>query len=374
MLWGPLVHRYGVHIHFAHRTFRWSNEAKGVAAVHCVIVSFALTPPEWPIIFEYENVDGNAHGVPAAHINAYLIDAPDVFLPNRDAPICAIPPMRFGSMPRDGGHLILDEAEKEALLQVEPAAHQWLRPYVGAQEFINGYRRWCLWLVGVKPEGLRKAPMVLKRVEEVRKFRLASKAATTQRFAATPTVFCQIAQPQSDYLLVPGVSSERRNFIPIGFMQESVIASNLAFVIADASLFNLGILTSTMHNAWVRYTCGRLKSDFRYSKDIVYNNFPWPDDPTDAQKEKIEAAAQGVLDARAAFPDASLADLYDPLTMPPLLTKAHQKLDAAVDAAYGRKGFKNDAERVAFLFTLYQKYTSLLPVEGTKPKRGRKAK
>lgn len=232
---------------------------------------------------------------------------------------------------------------------------------MGAQEFINGNHRWCLWLVDAEPTELRRLPRVMERIEAVRRFRLKSKAAATRKFAAIPTLFCQVAQPCTKYVLVPGVSSERRHFVPIGFLEPSVVASNLVFVVPDALPFHFGVMSSTMHNAWVRSTCGRLKSDFRYSKDIVYNNFPWPENPTDAQKQRIETAAKGVLDARAAHPGASLADLYDPLTMPPNLVKAHQTLDAAVDGAYGKRGFRNEAERVAFLFELYQKYTSLLP-------------
>jgi hypothetical protein len=368
------MQRLGMHIAFAHRTFRWSNEAKGVAAVHCVIVGFGPLAPARPRLLEYETVDGEAHEVGATNINAYLVNAPDVFLVNRDTPICRVPAMRFGSMPRDGGHLILDAAERDEFLSSEPEARQWIRPYTGAQEFLNGYTRYCLWLVDADPAQLRKLPLAMKRIEAVRAFRRESKAATTRNFAATPGLFCQIAQPGTDYLLVPGVSSERRQFVPIGFLPPTTVASNLVFVVPDATSFHFGVMSSTMHNAWIRYTCGRLESRYRYSKDIVYNNFPWPENPTDVQKQKIETAAQGVLDARAAHPNASLADLYDPLTMPPNLVKAHQVLDAAVDAAYGKKGIKNDAERVAFLFEQYRKYTSLLPAEPAKQSRRRSAR
>jgi hypothetical protein len=290
-----------------------------------------------------------------------MVVGPDVFLPNRSAPICAVPSMRFGSMPRDGGHLILSRAERDELIVAEPQMGTYLLRYTGAEEFLNAGERYCLWLNYTPPQVISASPRVRKRLDEVRKFRLASKAATTRKFATTPGLFCQIAQPDSDYLLVPRVSSERRAFVPIGFMPCTVIGNDQVLLVPGANLGHFGVLSSTMHNAWVRYTCGRLESRYRYSKDIVYNNFPWPENPTDAQKQKIEAAAQAVLDARAAHPNASLADLYDPLTMPPNLVKAHQALDVAVDGAYGRKNFKNDAERVAFLFELYQKYTSLLP-------------
>ncbi|HQZ46716.1 MAG TPA: class I SAM-dependent DNA methyltransferase [Usitatibacteraceae bacterium] len=372
LLWGPLMERFGFRIRFAHRTFRWSNEAKGVAAVHCVIVGFQHGEPASRQLFEYEDIAGEPHAVRPGNINAYLVDAPNVFLANRRAPICAVPPMRFGSMPRDGGHLILGEDETNALLKAEPGAKEFIRPYTGADEFLNGYRRFCLWLLDADPARIRQLPQVMDRVEKVREFRLASKAEATRKFAATPSLFCQIAQPDSDYLLVPGVSSERRNYVPIGFLPPSTIASNLVFVVPAANRFHFGIMSSTMHNAWIRYTCGRLKSDFRYSKDIVYNNFPWPDSPSESTVRRIEEAAQAVLDARAAHPGASLADLYDPLTMPPDLIKAHRKLDATVDSAYGRKGFANDAERVAFLFELYRTCTSLLPAPAAKGPRGRR--
>lgn len=371
LLWLPLSGRFGIRIHFAHRTFRWSNEARGVAAVHCVIIGFGIDDPVERTIYEYDQIDGEPHAVSAANINAYLVDAPDVFLSNRSDPVCPVPAMRFGSMPRDGGHLILSPEEKAELLASEPQIAPYVLRYTGSQEFLNVGERYCLWLVNAPPQLIASCPMTRERLQRVRDFRSASKAESTQRFAATPGLFCQIAQPASNYLLVPGVSSERRHFIPIGFMPPSVVASNLVFVVPDATLLHFGVLSSTMHNAWVRYTCGRLKSDFRYSKDIVYNNFPWPDQPGDTQREKIEAAAQTVLDVRAQFPGASLADLYDPLTMPPALVKAHQVLDVMVDATYGKKGFKNDAERVSFLFDLYLRYTTLLPTALSSTVQGR---
>ncbi len=385
ILWGALLGRFGVHIAFAHQTFRWSNEARGVAAVHCVIIGFASQATAEPRLFEYESITAAPHELKVVNINPYLVDAPDVLITNRSEPICEVPSMRFGSMPRDGGQLIFEESEKDQFLAQEPAATPWFRPYTGAQEFLNGYTRWCLWLQDIPPGDLRRLPLVMARVQKVREFRLASKAESTRKFAATPTLFCQIAQPNNAYLLVPSVSSERRHWIPIGLMGPETIASNLVFVVPNATLKHFGVLSSTMHMAWVRTTCGRLKSDYRYSKDIVYNNFPWPDlppksepnqPPAPAQKAQaaIETAAQAVLDARAQFPTSSLADLYDPLTMPPVLLKAHHKLDAAVDKAYqlcgGKKSYASDAERVAFLFQRYQQLTSLLPA--TPPVRARR--
>ncbi|MGH8747501.1 MAG: class I SAM-dependent DNA methyltransferase [Burkholderiales bacterium] len=363
LLWAPMTHRYRVKIHFAHRTFRWSNEAKGVAAVHCVIIGFSQIDPTKRTIFEYDAPNGEPHPTNAKNINAYLVDAPDVFLENRSAPICKVPAMRFGSMPRDGGHLVLDDKERLALLAEEPSAKDLVRPYVGADELLNKGSRWCLWLVDAKPDRLRRLPRVMERIDAVRRFRLASKAAATRRFATTPSLFCQIAQPRTGYLMVPSVSSERRQFIPMAVMPPTVIASNLVFTIEGATLLHLGILASTMHMAWVRYTCGRLKSDYRYSKDIVYNNFPWPACLSESQSKAIENAAQAVLDTRERYSDSSLADLYDPLAMPADLLKAHQTVDRAVDTGYGRRSFTSDAERVAFLFAVYHRYTSLLPTD-----------
>jgi hypothetical protein len=361
LLWAPLFQKYGIHITFAHRTFRWSNEASGMAAVHCVVIGFAHSPPPVRRLFTYDDINGDAHETPAGNINAYLVDAPNVFLPNRSTPICPVPPMRYGSMPRDDGNLILSAEERSQVLAAEPELAKFIRSFLGAHELLNRVERYCLWLVDALPEEIARSPFLRDRLRRVQEFRLASKADSTRRFAVTPGLFCQIAQPAGDYVLVPRHSSENRRFIPMAFLGQENIVADSCLSVEAASLLHFGVLCSTMHNAWVRYTCGRLESRYRYSKDIVYNNFPWPESPTDKQRAAIEAAAQGVLDARAQFPRSSLADLYDPLTMPPALVKAHQALDAAVDAAYGKRGFRNDAERVAFLFERYQAITSLLP-------------
>ena len=364
VLWGWLLAQ-GMHIQFAHRTFSWSNEARGKAAVHCVIVGFGLDNPAHKVIYEYEDIKGEPHALVAKNISPYLVDAPDVVLPRRSRPICPAPDIGIGNKPIDGGHYLFTTQERDAFVAKEPASAAWFRRWLGADEFLNGYERWCLWLGDCPPAELRAMPEALKRVQAVKAFRLASKSAPTQKLANTPTRFHVENMPDRPYLVLPEVSSERRLFIPFGFEQPDTLCSNLVKVAADATLFHFGVLSSTMHNAWVRATCGRLKSDFRYSKDIVYNNFPWPDAPADAQRHAIETAAQAVLDARAQFPGSSLADLYDPLTMPPALLKAHHKLDAAVDKAYeasgGRKSYASDAERVTFLFARYQQLTSLLP-------------
>ena len=364
VLWGWLLAQ-GMHIQFAHRTFSWSNEARGKAAVHCVIVGFGLDNPAHKVIYEYEDIKGEPHALVAKNISPYLVDAPDVVLPRRSRPICPAPDIGIGNKPIDGGHYLFTTQERDAFIAKEPASAAWFRRWLGADEFLNGYERWCLWLGDCPPAELRAMPEALKRVQAVKAFRLASKSAPTQKLADMPTRFHVENMPGRPYLVLPEVSSERRLFIPFGFEQPDTLCSNLVKVAADATLFHFGVLSSTMHNAWVRATCGRLKSDFRYSKDIVYNNFPWPDAPADAQRHAIETAAQAVLDARAQFPGSSLADLYDPLTMPPALLKAHHKLDAAVDKAYeasgGRKSYASDAERVTFLFARYQQLTSLLP-------------
>ena len=362
VLWGWMLAQ-GMKIQFAHRTFQWSNDAKGVAAVHCVIIGFGTDDLPGKTIFEYPDIKGVPVACAAKNINPYLVDAPDVVLSKRSTPLCAVSVMVNGSKPTDGGHLLLDQAERKELLAIESEAAPWVRAFIGAEEFINGVPRWCLWLKECSPQILRGLSTVLVRVNRVRAMRSASTKAPTREWANQPTLFAEDRQPDSDYLLIPSTSSERRSYVPIGFVGKDVIAANSCLLVPNATLFEFGIVTSAMHNAWMRTTCGRLKSDYRYSAKIVYNNFPWPDLSADSPKSDkkrlaIEAAAQEVLDARAAHPGATLADLYDPLTMPANLRKAHQHLDKAVDAAYTYKGPPDDAGRVAFLFGLYQSVTS----------------
>jgi hypothetical protein len=367
ILWSSLLQQ-GAKIYFAHRTFQWQSEARGKAAVHCVIIGFSLREQTIKTLFEYETVKSEPHATHVAQINPYLVDAPNLLLDNRRTPITPAPTLSFGSMPNDGGHLILDEEERKALLASTPGIRPYIRKFIGAEEFINDIPRYCLWLVDMPASELRQYHGVKERVAAVKKVRLESTRETTKALANTPTLFGEIRQPDKSYLLVPSVSSETRLYIPMAFMKKEVIANNLVFVSPDADMFHLGILTSVMHMAWVRAVCGRLESRYRYSAGIVYNNFPWPD-PTAKHRTAIETAAQAVLDERAKHPDSTLADLYDPLTMPPGLVKAHQTLDRAVDAAYGRTNFASEAERVAFLFTLYEKLTSLFTTERKKPAR-----
>jgi len=373
VLWGWLLSQ-GVKIHFAHRTFQWSNEARGMAAVHCVIIGFALFDIPNKRIFDYPDIKGNPHEVVATNINPYLVDAPTVLLEKRVNPICiGVPEINKGSEATDFGYLILSQEEKDALLINEPSVAKWVRRIIGGEELINNIPRWCLWLIGISPEELRRLPKVLERVELVRQARLVSGKARTREWASYPALFSENRQPITDYLAIPKVSSERRLYIPIAYVSKDWIASGSLLVMPNAQPYHFAILSSVMHMAWMRNTCGRMKSDYQYSVSIVYNNFPWPQDVNDKQKAAVEKAAQAVLDARKQFPAASLADLYDPVAMPPVLRGAHTMLDKTVDSAYGKKGFNSDAERVAFLFDLYQKYTSLLPA-AEKPKRARKRK
>jgi hypothetical protein len=370
VLWPDLMRR-GVKIHFAHRTFQWSSEARGKAAVHCVIIGFALHDTEDKRIFDYETPQAEPHEVKAKNINSYLVDAPSYFLERREKPICDVPEINKGSEATDFGFLVLSPEERADLIKSEPPSEKWIRPFIGGDEYINNVERYCLWLQGIEPNEIKSMPKVMERVKKVQSARTASKKERTIEWAKFPALFTENRQPQTSYLVVPKVSSERRSFIPIGFVSEDWIASGSVQVIPSATLYHFGILSSSMHMAWMRTTAGRMKSDYQYSNTIVYNNFPWPQTQTDKQKQAIEDAAQAVLDARAKFPDASLADLYDPLTMPEALTKAHHKLDAAVDMAYAKRKFTGDSDRVAFLFELYQQITS--PLESKKAMRRKRA-
>ena len=322
-VWKPLYERFSVHIDFAHRTFRWDSEASLKAHVHCVIVGFSeAANAAARIIYDEGSVQK------AENINAYLVEAPDIFIESNKLPLCDVPKMTTGNRPADGGHLIIEAAEYDEFVKKEPAALKYIKKLTGAAEFINNKKRYCLWLVGVSPAELRKMPEVMKRVELCRNDRLNATDAGRRKLADTPMLFRETKNPKS-YIIVPATSSESRRYIPIGFLDDNTIPTNAAVIIPEADLFNFGILTSNVHMAWMRAVAGRLKSDYRYFKDIVYNNFPWPT-PTPAQKERIEKTAQAILDARALYPESSLADLYDELTMPVELRKAHRANDKAV--------------------------------------------
>ena len=355
-VWKPLYDRFGIHIDFAHRTFRWDSEASLKAHVHCVIVGFSIAENK-----ANRRLYDNDNGKIVKNINPFLVEAPNVFIESRSTPICDVPKMTTGNRPADGGHLIIESEDYDEFIKREPNAIKYIKKLVGSNEFINNKKRYCLWLVGVSPAELRKMPEVMKRIELCKQDRLNSPDKGRQKLAETPTIFRETNNPDS-YIIVPAVSSEKRRYIPIGFLNSDVIATNLAIIIPDATSYLFGILTSNVHMAWMRSVAGRLEMRYRYSKDIVYNNFPWPA-PTADQKATIEHTAQMILDARAKYPDCSLADLYDETTMPPELRKAHQLNDKAVMQAYGFWNRLNtEAECVAELMKMYQKLTS-----GVKP-------
>ena len=350
ILWKPLFED-GVHIDFAHRTFRWDSEASIKAHVHCVIIGFSIAPfYKSKVIFSAERpliVD---------NINAYLIDAPDVFIESVKKTVCDVPQLVFGSMPNDNGFLSsYSQEERDAIVAEYPESEIVFKKFIGATEFINNKIRWCMWLKGVSPNIIRNTPPIAKAVASVKEMREQSNREATKKLAETPTLFGEIRQPSADYIVIPRVSSERRKYIPIGFLNADYIASDAVQILPDANMFHFGVLTSNVHMAWMRAVCGRLKSDYRYSVNIVYNNFPWPT-PTDEQKAAIEKTAQAILDARALYPDCSLADLYDEVAMPPELRKAHQANDRAVMQAYGFD-VKTMIEStcVAELMKMYQK-------------------
>ena len=354
-VWKPLYERFGIHIDFAHRTFRWDSEASIKAHVHCVIVGFSNAPNPAPkriyTTERYQEVE---------NINPYLLDAPNVFIDSRTNSICNVPQMVYGNKPTDGGFLFLSPEERDELLKREPGTEKFIRQIYGATEYINNKARYCLWLVGASPAELRKSPFIMERVEQVRQFRLNSTKAATQRSADTPTLFQEIRHPDSEYIIIPCHSSETRRYIPFGFVSSNILVNNAVQLIPGGSIYHFGILTSNVHMAWTRAVCGRIKSDYRYSKDVVYNNFPWPT-PTDTQKAKIEQTAQAILDARARYPESSLADLYDELTMPPELRKAHQDNDRAVMQAYGFSvRDMTESKCVAELMRMYQKLVEVM--------------
>ncbi|MDO9231404.1 MAG: N-6 DNA methylase [bacterium] len=360
ILWNELLNNYGIKINFAHKTFKWSNEARGKAAVFCVIVGFANFDTDKKLLFEYEDVKGEPHEIKVKNINPYLVPADNILIQKRSNPINNVPIIWRGNMANDGGNLIIkNENEYNDLINSELGAEKFIRKYIGSDDFINSLKRWCLWLRNVDPTDIRKFPKILDRVENCKNYRLRSVRKTTVEMANFPMLFAEIRQPEVDYLVIPSVSSEKRKYIPIGFESKDVIANTDVLIIPNATLYHFGILESEMHMIWVGYVCGRLESRFRYSKDIVYNNFPWPENPSEEKVKTIEKCAQEVLDVRAKYLNSSLADLYDPLTMPADLVKAHQNLDRAVDSAYGKRSFNSSAERMEFLFGLYEKYVKL---------------
>ncbi len=367
ILWGELYSR-GMTIRFAHRTFAWQSEARGKAHVHVVIIGFGQREAAVKRLHDYEAGPNNATVSIVRNISPYLSEGNNTVILNRSRPICPVPRIGIGNKPIDDGNYLFTAEEKTEFIKLEPKSKKWFRRWLGSEEFINGWERWCLWLGDCPPDELRNMPAAMQRVAAVKKFRLGRDSAPTKKLAATPRRFHVENMPKSKFLVIPKVSSERRRFIPIGFMGPETLISDLCFILPDANWFHFGILSSTMHMAWVRLVCGRLESRYRYSSKLVYNNFPWPQKVTDKQRKKVEEAAQAVLDARTKHSNSTLADLYDPTTMPDDLTKAHARLDKAVDACYGRRIFPTDRLRVEFLFELYESLTTPLTVPKKVPR------
>lgn len=360
ILWNELFTKYKIKIHFAHRTFKWSSEARGGANVFVVIIGFSNFDINNKVVFDYDSPTSDAHILKVKNINGYLVEGNDIVIVKRNEPICNVNPIIFGNMPNDGGNLLMNDEEKEELLRKEPKAKKFVRPLISAREYLNNVNRWCLWLKDINPNELRQLPEVLHRVEAVKKHRLSSKRAATRKLAKYPTLFGEIRQLNNDYIFVPLTTSENRDYIPMSFFTKENIVNNTSSIIPNATLYEFGILLSKIHMVWVKYICGRLKGDFRYSNELVYNNFPWPENPSKTKQNLIKQKAQKVLTVRKKFSSSSLADLYDPIAMPPELTRAHKELDKAVDSCFRSKPFRNDASRIEFLFELYEKYTNPL--------------
>ena len=360
LLWNELF-RLGIKIKFGHRTFKWNNEAKGNAAVHVVIIGFRFGEPTAKTLYEYSDLNSEPLSRKAKNINPYLVVGDDITLPSITKPICPAPAMQSGSALRDGGFLIISDEERESFLTKHPEAKKLIKKFYSGDEFINGFHRWCLWLKDASPSELKKYPEILMRLEGVKKFREASSRDNTRRMAAFPYLFAEERQPLTDFLLIPKVSSENRAYIPIGYMTKEDIITDKNFFVAKALSYHFGILTSAMHMAWMRYTCGRLESRYSYSNTIVYNNFPWPQELPKQKIAGVEKLAQQVLKVRERFPESSLADLYDPLTMPADLVRAHQDLDKFVDTCYRPQPFETEMQRIEYLFDLYKVYTQPLP-------------
>lgn len=385
-LW-PYLLNHGFEFKFAHRTFKWTNEARGKAAVYVIIVGFSLQQAETKYLYHYEDLAGEPLEVKAEQISPYLIDMEPVIVGERTKPILNVPPMINGSKAADGSkenpgkQLLMDEAEKEDFLRAWPEAKRFIKPLLGSDEFINGYTRYCIWLYNVPPNEYRHIKGIMERVEAVRKYRASSRKIPTQKMADFPSIFAEIRQTSGNYIFVPSVSSEHRYYVPLAFLSPDYIVTNLAYQIPNTSLYHFGVVQSHMHMAWMRQVCGRLEGRYRYSNKIVYNNFPWPENPSKAQLEKVETYAQAILDVRQPYLDKgnTLADLYAPNAMPPDLLKVHQALNKAVDACYGKNQFSSELDRVKYLFQQYQRLVgaeqqSLLESKSKKPTRARSRK
>lgn len=369
VLWTELMRKYAINIHFAYRTFNWKNEAKGNAAVHVVIIGFTTQSKKNKRLFDYEDINGEPQEISVKNINPYLVDAVNILVASRSNPLCTVNKIVRGSETTDKGNFILSEEEKNFLLEKYPRSSKFIKKFQGGGDIINNRVRWCLWLKDVNVSDYRGIPLVMDKIKSVKAFRESSSKERTRKWADFPTLFSEDRQPSSDFLAIPKVSSARRKYIPIEYMSSDVIINNTVSALPDANLYYFGVLTSVMHMTWMKYTCGRMKSDYIYSIQVVYNNFPWAKSVKQKNKEEVETAAQKVLDTRAKYPNSSLADLYDPLTMPPELVKAHQALDKAVDLCYRPQPFTNERNRIEFLFELYEQYTMPLMKEKKKKTR-----
>jgi len=368
VLWNYLL-KQNIKIHFAHRTFKWSNEARGQAAVYCVIIGFSNYDVSEKFIYDYETPKSEPHLIKAKNINPYLIDTQDLIIENRNEPISHVPSISFGSMPNDDGNFLFTDEEKEEFLKREPKAKKYVKPLISAKEYLKGETRWCLWLEDVSPTEIRALPEIAMRVENVKKYRLSSKRETTVKLAEIPYLFGEIRQPKSNFIFIPLTSSENRKYIPMSFFSKDNIVNNTCSVIEKANYYHFGILTSLMHNSWMRQVCGRLKSDYRYSNKLVYNNFPFPQNPSEKQITRIEKAVKEMLSVREKHfaKGATLADLYDPVAMPKDLTNAHKEINDAVDQCYRKEIFTTELQRLEYLFELYKQYTS--PLNFAEPKK-----
>jgi len=360
VLWNELLSNYKIKIHFAHRTFKWSNEAKGKAAVHVIIIGFAQFDTKDKLIYEYEDVKGEPHELKVKNINPYLFEGNDVLIISRNKPICEVQEIVRGSESTDDGHFLLTEDEVHELIRKHPNSKTFIRQFMGGDDVLNKKKRWCLWLKDIPVNEYRSIPLVMEKIKNVKIFRENSKKHRTKEWANMPALFSEDRQPTTEFLIIPKVSSERRKYIPVAYVGPEIIVNNTVSTIANATLYSFGIIESQMHMTWMRYVCGRMKSDYIYSNKIVYNNFPWPKDLSKKNLTAVEEKAQKVLDVRTKFPESSLADLYDPLTMPPELVKAHNELDKAVDICYRAQPFVNDSNRIEYLFGLYNEYTEPL--------------
>lgn len=349
--------QFGVKIQFCHRTFQWSNEARDIAAVHCIIIGFAKKDFQAKFIFDYNNVKSLPNEIKVKNINSYLIDCEEIIVMSRRSPLQnTTPQINYGSIPCDEGNLIIEENDYQSFIDEDSNNAKFIKMYWGGKEFIHSLPRYCLWLLDVSPNELKRSKLIMERIKLTKQFRESRSREQTQKLAATPYLFGEIRQPKSKYLFIPKVSSETRNYIPMGFCPASIIASGSSLVIPDATEYHFGILTSSMHMVWMRHMAGRMKSDYQYSNSIVYNTFPWPENISENSQNKIINSAKEILKIRQNYTGSTLADLYDINTMPPDLVKAHRNLDKLVESAYGVKTNSSDLEKMKVLFALYLKY------------------